>query len=120
LKSRGYTLIIYRESDPEENGYLMYAEVKELAGCFFAGDSEKEIIAEAPSVIDMFIEAQREIAKKKPKLISVKVKPELYDFLVKYANEKGIENVSTAARSLAVSKLREEGYSVPSALAVSR
>jgi|GEM_PF-5167001 predicted RNase H-like HicB family nuclease len=120
LKIKGYTVTIYREQEPEENGYKMYAEVKELSGCFIAGDSEKEIIAEAPSVIEMFSEAQKEIAKKKPKLISVKVKPELYDFLVKYANDNGVENVSTVVRSLAVTKLREEGYSIPSGYAVSR
>jgi predicted RNase H-like HicB family nuclease len=120
LKIKGYTVTIYREPEPEENGYKMYADVKELSGCFIAGDSEKEIIAEAPSVIEMFSEARKEIAKKKPKLISVKVKPELYDFLVKYANDNGVENVSTAVRSLAVTKLREEGYSVPSGYAVSR
>jgi len=120
LKIKGYTVTIYREQQPEENGYKMYAEVKELSGCFIAGDNEKEIIAEAPNVIEMFSEAQKEIAKKKPKLISVKVKPELYDFLVKYANDNGVENVSTVVRSLAVRKLREEGYSIPSAYVVSR
>jgi predicted RNase H-like HicB family nuclease len=120
LKIKGYTVTIYREQEPEENGYKMYAEVKELSGCFIAGDDEKEIIAEAPNVIEMFSEAQKEIAKKKPKLISVKVKPELYDFLVKYANDNGVENVSTVVRSLVVTKLREEGYSIPSAHAVSR
>jgi len=120
LKIKGYTVTIYREQQPEENGYKMYAEVKELSGCFIAGDSEKEIIAEAPNVIEMFSEAQKEIAKKKPKLISVKVKPELYDFLLKYANDNGVENVSTVVRSLAVRKLREEGYSIPSAYAISR
>ena len=120
LKIKGYTLRVYREADPEESGYKMYAEVKELSGCFIAGDSEKEIVADAPGVIDVFIDAQKEIAKKKPKLISVKVKPELYDFLLKYADDKGIENVSTAVRSLAVSKLKEEGYAIPSSHSLSR
>ena len=120
LKIKGYTVTIYREEEPEENGFKMYADVKELSGCFIAGDSEKEIIAEAPNVIEMFSEAQKEVAKKKPKLISVKVRPELYDFLVKYANDNGVENVSTVVRSLAVTKLREEGYSIPSGYAVSR
>ena len=120
VKIKGYTLVIYREKEPEENGYKMYAEVKELAGCFIAGDSEKEILHEAPGVIDVYLDAQREIAKKKPKLISVKVKAELYDCLVKYADEKGIENVSTVVRSLAVNKLREEGYAIPSNHAISR
>lgn len=120
VKVKGHVLTLYNETDPEENGYKMYAEVKELSGCFIAGDSEKEIIAEAPNVIAMFSEAQKEIAGKKPKLISVKVKPELYDFLVKYASDNGVENVSTVVRSLAVSKLKDEGFSIPSAYAVSR
>lgn len=119
-KIKGYTVVIYKESDPGETGYKMFAEVKELSGCFIAGDSEKEIIAEAPGVIEMFAEAQKEVDKNKPKLISVKVKPALYDFLVKYADDNGIENVSTAVRSLTVTKLREEGYPIPSAHALSR
>ena len=114
-KIKGYTVVIYKESDPGETGYTMFAEVKELSGCFIAGDSEKEIIAEAPGVIEMFAEAQKEVDKNKPKLISVKVKPALYDFLVKYADDNGIENVSTAVRSLTVKKLREEGYPILSA-----
>ena len=46
----------------------------------------------------------------KYKLISVKVDQDLYDLLVKYAKDTGIENVSTALRSLVVRKLNEEGY----------
>ena len=98
----------------------MYAEVKELPGCYIAGDTEKEILAEAPAVIDVYLDAQKAINAKKPQLISVKVKQELYDYLVRYADEKGIENVSTALRSLAVRKLREEGYGVQYAHAISR
>jgi predicted RNase H-like HicB family nuclease len=114
IKIKGYSVSLFKEPDPGETGYKMFAEVKGLSGCFIAGDTEKEIIEQAPDVIEMFLEAQKEIEKGKPKLVSVKVKPALYDFFVKYADEKGIENVSTAVRSLAVTQLRHEGYSVPS------
>jgi predicted RNase H-like HicB family nuclease len=120
IRYKGHTLLIYKEHDPEETGYKMYAEAKDLPGCIIAGDTEKEILTEAPKVFDVYLEAQREIAGKKSKLISVKVKPELYDFLVRYANDQGIENVSTVVRSLAVSKLREEGYYINAPHAVSR
>ena len=67
----------------------------------------------------MFADALKEVEKEKPKLISVKVKPALNDLLAKYAEDNGIENISTALRSLAVTKLREKGYSVSSKYAIS-
>ena len=112
MRIEDYSLVLFREDDPGESGYQLYAEVKELPGCFIAGDSEKEIIDEAPAVIDVYLEARKENARKKPKLYRSN-SAGTYAFLVKYADEKGIENVSTAVRSLAVSKLREEGYNPP-------
>jgi predicted RNase H-like HicB family nuclease len=114
---KGYTLELYHEPDPGENGYKMYAEVKELGGCYIAGDSEKEILAEAPDVIDVYLDAQKELSKQKPKLVSVKMKPELYALVSRYAQDQGIENVSTLMRSLVVKKLREDGYYSSSRLA---
>jgi predicted RNase H-like HicB family nuclease len=117
---RGYTLELYHEPDPGENGYKMYAEVRELGGCYIAGDSEKEIIAEAPEVIDVYLAAQKEISKQKPKLVSVKMRPDLYALVSRYAQDQGIENVSTLMRSLVVKKLREDGYYSPARLAAVR
>ena len=112
-KVKGHTLLLYHESSPEETSYKMHAEVKELPGCYIAGDTEKEILAEAPAVIDVYREAQQEMAKQKPKLVSVKMKPDLYALLSRYAQEQGIESVSTLMRSIVVKKLRDEGYKVP-------
>ncbi len=114
---KGYTLELYHEPDAGETGYKMYAEVKELDGCYIAGDSEKEILAEAPGVIDVYLAAQKEIAKQKPKLVSVKMKPDLYALVSRYAQDQGIENVSTLMRSLVVKKLHEDGYYSSSRLA---
>ena len=97
----------------------MFGEVKELGGCYIAGDTEKEILAEAPAVIDVFLEAQKQIDRQKPKLVSVKLKPDLYAVTAQYAHDQGIESVSTLMRSLLVKKLREDGYDVPSRLATS-
>jgi predicted RNase H-like HicB family nuclease len=113
VKVKGHTLLLYREQDSEESSYKMHAEVKELSGCYIAGDTEKEILAEAPGVIDVYREAQNEIAQQKPKLVSVKMKPDLYALLSRYAQDQGIESVSTLMRSIMVKKLREEGYKVP-------
>jgi len=113
LKIKGHTLLLYRELDPKEASYKMHAEVKELSGCYIAGDTEKEILAEAPGVIDIYREAQQEIATQKPKLVSVKMKPDLYALLSRYAQEQGIESVSTLIRSIVVKKLRDDGYKVP-------
>jgi predicted RNase H-like HicB family nuclease len=114
MKIKGHTLLLYRELYPEESSYKMHAEVKELSGCYIAGDTEKEILTEAPGVIEVFKEAQQEIARQKPKLVSVKMKPDLYALLSRYAQDQGIESVSTLMRSMVVKKLSEEGYSVPS------
>jgi predicted RNase H-like HicB family nuclease len=120
VKIKGHTLALYREQDPEETSYKMHAEVKELSGCYIAGDTEKEILAEAPAVIEVYHEAQQELAGKKQKLVSVKMKPDLFALLSRYAQDQGIESVSTLMRSIVVKKLREEGYKVPSSLSVSR
>jgi predicted RNase H-like HicB family nuclease len=117
---KGYTLELYHEPDPGENGYKMYAEVKELDGCYIAGDSEREILAEAPDVIDVYLDAQKELSKQKPKLVSVKMKPDLYALVSRYAQDQGIENVSTLMRSLVVKKLHEDGYYSSSRLAATR
>jgi predicted RNase H-like HicB family nuclease len=114
VKIKGHTLVLYREQDPEETSYKMHAEVKELSGCYIAGDTEKEILAEAPAVIEVYKEAQREMDKQKPKLVSVKMKSDLYALLSRYAQDQGIESVSTLMRSMVVKKLKEEGYNVPS------
>jgi predicted RNase H-like HicB family nuclease len=113
VKIKDHTLLLYREQDPEETSYKMHAEVKELDGCYIAGDTEKEILAEAPGVISVYREARNEIAKQKPKLVSVKMKPDLYALLSRYAQDQGIESVSTLMRSIMVKKMREEGYKVP-------
>jgi predicted RNase H-like HicB family nuclease len=113
VKIKDHTLLLYREQDPDETSYKMHAEVKELSGCYIAGDTEKEILAEAPGVISVYREAQNEITKQKPKLVSVKMKPDLYALLSRYAQDQGIESVSTLMRSIMVKKLREEGYKVP-------
>jgi predicted RNase H-like HicB family nuclease len=116
----GHTLAIYRELDPEENEYRMFGEVNDLGGCFIAGDTEKEILAEAPAVIAVYVEAQKEIAKQKPKLVSVKMKPDLYALVSQYAQDQGIESISTLMRSVLVKKMREDGYNVSSRLVTSR
>jgi predicted RNase H-like HicB family nuclease len=118
VKIKGHTPLLYRELDLEETTYKMHAEVKELSGCYIAGDTE--IMAEAPQVIEVYREAQHEISKQKPKLVSVKMKPDLYALLAHYAQDQGIERVSTLMRSLVVKKLKEEGYTVPSSLAATR
>jgi predicted RNase H-like HicB family nuclease len=118
-KVAGHTLVIYRELDPENNEYRMFGEVRDMGGCFIAGDTEKEILAEAPAVIAVYAEAQKEIAKQKPKLVSVKMKPDLYALVSQYAQDQGIESVSTLMRSVLVRKMREDGYNVSSRLATS-
>lgn len=45
------------------------------------------------------------------KLISIKVSPDLYNAIVQYAQDTGIENVSTALRVLVIAQLKKEGYS---------
>ena len=119
IKVAGHTLAIYRELAPEENEYRMFGEVVDLSGCFIAGDTEKEILAEAPAVIAIYDEAQKEIAKQKPKLVSVKMKPDLYALVSQYAQDQGIESVSTLMRSVLVKKMREDGYNVSSRLVTS-
>ena len=49
----------------------------------------------------------------KPKLISVKLKPETFELLMRYTREKKMKNISTTIRSLVVRKLRKEGLVVP-------
>jgi predicted RNase H-like HicB family nuclease len=119
IKVAGHTLAIYRELAPKENEYRMFGEVVDLGGCFIAGDTEKEILAEAPAVIAIYEEAQKEIAKQKPKLVSVKMKPDLYALVSRYAQDQGIESVSTLMRSVLVKKMREDGYNVSSRLVTS-
>lgn len=120
IKIAGHTLAIYKELAPGENDYRMFGEVAGLGGCFIAGDSEKEILAEAPAVIAVYIEAQKEIDKEKPKLVSVKMKPGLYALVSQYAQDQGIESVSTLMRSVLVKKMREDGYNVSSRMVTSR
>jgi predicted RNase H-like HicB family nuclease len=120
IKVAGHTLAIYREIAPEDNEYRMFGEVADLGGCFIAGDTEKEILAEAPAVIALYVEAQKEIAEQKPKLVSVKMKPDLYALVSQYAQDQGIESVSTLMRSVLVKKMREDGYNVSSRLVTSR
>jgi len=120
VKVKGYTLIIYKEAEGDEREYKLFAEVEELGGCFIAGDTEQEILTDAPAVIDAYIEAQTQIARQQPKLVSVKMKADLYAEALRYAREQGIENISTLMRSLLVKKMREEGYHIPSALPISR
>jgi predicted RNase H-like HicB family nuclease len=119
IKVKGYTLVIYKETEGDEREYKLYAEVKEMGGCFIAGDSEKEILADAPAVIEACLEAQTQIAKQQPKLVSVKMKADLYAEALRYAREQGIENISTLMRSLLVRKMREDGYNIPGGFAVS-
>ena len=120
IKIAGHKLAIYKEIDPEENDYRMYGEVAGLGGCFVAGDTEKEILAEAPAVIVVYVEAQKELAKQQPKLVSVKMKPDLYALVSQYAQDQGIESVSTLMRSVLVKKMREDGYNVTSRLVPTR
>ena len=51
--------------------------------------------------------------QKKPKLVSVKFKPELYDKVVKFAAEEGIESVSTFVRSVVVRYMNAKERSEP-------
>jgi hypothetical protein len=49
--------------------------------------------------------------KLKYKIVSVKASKEFYETLSKYAKDSGIENISTALRTLVTKRLKEEGYS---------
>ena len=117
-KYLNYTLNIFKEDDPQAADYRYYAEVSELPGCFVTGDSEKEILAEAGNVIGVYLEAREAVKQKKPKLVSVKFKPELYAEIVKFAADEGIESVSTFVRSAVVRYMRSRGRRVPASFAV--
>lgn len=118
-KYQDYTLNIFKEDEPEATDYKYYAEVKELPGCFITGDSEKEILREAANVIGLYVEARNAVRHEKPKLVSVKFKPDLYAEVLKFAADEGIESVSTFVRSAVVRYMRSRGRDVPSSLTIS-
>ena len=117
-KVSGYTLAIYRNNDPEKTEMQMFGEIKELNGCVVEGKTEKEILSRAEGAVTTFLRAHNGIVKQKPKLVSVKLKPDLYALVLQYAQDQGIESVSTLMRSLVVKKLREDGYDVSSRIAI--
>lgn len=118
-KYKDYTLNIFKEDDPESTDYKYYAEVTGLHGCFITGDSEKEILREAGNVIGLYLEAREAVKQEKPRLVSVKFKPELYAEILKFASDEGIESVSTFVRSAVVRYMRSKGRRDSSSLAVS-
>jgi predicted RNase H-like HicB family nuclease len=116
-KVSGYTVVMYRRTDPKKTERRMFGEVKELNGCIVDGESEKELLSEAEAAIAGFLKAHSGVVKQKPRLVSVKLKPDLYALVSQYAQDQGIESVSTLMRSLVVKKLREDGYNVSSRIA---
>lgn len=56
--NKEWTLDLFKEEDPAENAYKMYAEVQGLPGCIIAGDTQEQIAEDAVAVIDTFQEVQ--------------------------------------------------------------
>jgi predicted RNase H-like HicB family nuclease len=116
-KVNGYTLAIYRQPDAREPGCRAFGEVKELVGCVVEGATQKDVLLRAEAAIAEYVKSRENPIKQKPRLVSVKLKPDLYALVLRYAQDQGIESVSTLMRSLVVKKLREDGYDVSTRIA---
>lgn len=108
-KIRGYNVLVCKELHPKKTDYKFYAKVQDLPGCFIVGDTQEEVLAQAPDVINLFIDAELEHCKGPLKLVQIKFKPQNYKLLAQYAKDNHL-SISAAIRELAMKKLMGEGY----------
>jgi predicted RNase H-like HicB family nuclease len=108
-KIRGYNVLVCKEPHHKKADYKFYAKVEGLPGCFIVGDTQEEVLARAPDVINLFIDAELEHRKGPLKLVQIKFRPQQYKILAQYAKENQL-SLSAAIRELALKRLKEEGY----------
>lgn len=103
-KIRGHKVTVYEEYHPRKSDYKFYGRVKDLPGCFIVGDTPEQVLARAPGVIKLFIDAEKG-ANEKPRLISIQFRHAQYEALVKFAKDRCL-TISAAVRLLALDGIK--------------
>jgi len=86
-KIRGYKVLVCKEPHPRKTDHKFYAKVEDLPGCFIVGDSEKEVLAQAPKVIKLFVDTEKDY-NKKSRLISIQFQHNQNKALEKFAKDR--------------------------------